>query len=105
MHPTKLESALETLIHTTLYYIKSLKKFNVSYTDVYHNIMPTNIARILCTIINLAGKSMVAQNTVSTNGINQEFRFDEGICSHRKSGQIRFFSEKTSFTLYVYNMF
>ena len=68
--------------------------------------MPTNIARILGTIINLAGKSMVAQNTVSTNGINQEFRFDEGICLHiERVVKFVFFSAKTSFTLYVRNMF
>ena len=34
---------------------------------------------------------MVAHFTMGTYGVNQEFRFDEGIWLHRKSGQIRFF--------------
>ena len=39
---------------------------------------------------------MVARNTVKTYGVNQAFRFIEGICLHRQSRQPRFlFSEKT----------
>ena len=34
---------------------------------------------------------MVAHFTMRIYGVNQEFRFDEGIWLHRKSGQIRFF--------------
>ena len=38
---------------------------------------------------------MVAHFTLRTYGLNQEFRFDEGIWLHQKSHQIRFlFSEK-----------
>ena len=38
---------------------------------------------------------MVAHFTVRTHGVNQAFRFFEGIWLHRKSHQIRFFlSEK-----------
>ena len=38
---------------------------------------------------------MVAHFTMRTYGVNQEFRFAEGIWLHRKSLQIRNFSEKT----------
>ena len=42
---------------------------------------------------------MVAQFTMRTYGVEQEFRFLEGIWFHRKSSQIRFFfSEQTFFT-------
>ena len=41
---------------------------------------------------------MVAQNTVRTYGINQVFRFIEGIWFHQNGRQIRIFSEKTYFT-------
>ena len=34
---------------------------------------------------------MVAQFNLRTYRVTQEFRFDEGIWLHRKSGQIRFF--------------
>ena len=44
---------------------------------------------------------MVAQNTVRTNGVNQIFRFIEGIRLHQSSRQIRFFSENAYFTSYV----
>ena len=37
---------------------------------------------------------MVAHFTMRTHGVNQAFRFVEGIWLHRKSRQIRFFSEK-----------
>ena len=37
---------------------------------------------------------MVAHFTMSTHGVNQAFRFIEGIWLQRKSRQIRFFSEK-----------
>ena len=37
---------------------------------------------------------MVAHFTMRTYGVNQEFRFDRGIWLHRKSHQIRFFSEE-----------
>ena len=37
---------------------------------------------------------MVAHLTMRTHGVNQAFRFVEGIWLHRKSRQIRFFSEK-----------
>ena len=47
---------------------------------------------------------MVSQNTVHTYGVNQAFRFVEGISLHRKSRQIQFFSEKIYFTSYVRNM-
>ena len=40
---------------------------------------------------------MVAHFTMRTYGVNQEFRFDEGIWLHRKSGQIRFFFGKYLF--------
>ena len=40
---------------------------------------------------------MEAKNTVRTHGVNQVFRFVEGIWLHRQSRQIRFFSEKTLF--------
>ena len=40
---------------------------------------------------------MVAHFTLRTYGVNQEFRFDEGIWLHQKSGQIRFFFEKYLF--------
>ena len=36
---------------------------------------------------------MVAHFTMRTHGVNQAFRFVEGIWLHRKSHQIRFFSE------------
>ena len=37
---------------------------------------------------------MVAHFTMRTHGVNQAFRFVEGIWLQRKSRQIRFFSEK-----------
>ena len=37
---------------------------------------------------------MVAHFTMRTYGVNQEFRFAEGIWLHRKSRQIRFFFGK-----------
>ena len=37
---------------------------------------------------------MVAHSIMRTYGVNQEFRFDEGIWLYRKSGQIRFFFGK-----------
>ena len=37
---------------------------------------------------------MVAHFTMRTHGVNQAFRFVEDIWLHRKSHQIRFFSEK-----------
>ena len=37
---------------------------------------------------------MVAHLTMRTHGVNQGIRFVEGIWLHRKSRQIRFFSEK-----------
>ena len=37
---------------------------------------------------------MVAHFTMRTHGVNQAFRFVEGIRLHRKSHQIRFFLEK-----------
>ena len=37
---------------------------------------------------------MVAHFTKRTHGVNQAFRFVEGICLHRQSHQIRKFSEK-----------
>ena len=40
---------------------------------------------------------MVAQNKVCTHRGNQAFRFIEGIWLHRKSPQIRFFSERNLF--------
>ena len=40
---------------------------------------------------------MVAHFTMRTYGVNQKFRFDEGIWLHRKSGQIRFFFGKQLF--------
>ena len=48
---------------------------------------------------------MVAQNTVRTYEVDQAFRFFEGIWLHRKSRQIRNFSENTYFTSFVRNMF
>ena len=42
---------------------------------------------------------MVAHFTMRSYGVNQAFGFDEGIWLHRKSGQIRFFSENNS--LYI----
>ena len=49
---------------------------------------------------------MVAHSTMRTYGVNQEFRFDEGIWLHRKSGQIRFFFQKILvFTSCVRNVF
>ena len=37
---------------------------------------------------------MVAYFTMRTHGVNQAFRLVEGIWLHRKSHQIRFFSEE-----------
>ena len=37
---------------------------------------------------------MVAHFTMRTHGVNQAFRFVEGIWLHRKSRQIRFFFKK-----------
>ena len=37
---------------------------------------------------------MVAHFTMRTHGVNQAFRFVEGIWLHRKSHQIHFFLEK-----------
>ena len=37
---------------------------------------------------------MVAHFTMRTHGVNQAFRFVEGIWFHRKSHQIRFFFRK-----------
>ena len=48
---------------------------------------------------------MVADSTMRTYGVNQEYRFVGGIWLHRKSRQIRFFSEITYFPSYVRNMF
>ena len=47
---------------------------------------------------------MVAHFTMCTNGVNQAFRFVEGIWLHRKSRQIREETEKAYFTSYVRNM-
>ena len=44
---------------------------------------------------------MVAHFTTRTYGVNQKFRFDEGIWLHRKSGQIRFFFGKYHFLHYA----
>ena len=49
---------------------------------------------------------MVAHFTIRTYGVNQEFRYVESVCLHRKSRQIRFiFRRKPFFTSYVRNMF
>ena len=49
---------------------------------------------------------MVAHFTLRTYGVNQEFRFAEGIWLHRKSRRIPFyFRKKTFFTSYMRNMF
>ena len=48
---------------------------------------------------------MVAHFTMRTHGVNQAFRFVEGIWLHRKSHQIRFFfREKILFSSYVRNV-
>ena len=48
-------------------------------------------------------KTMVAQNTVRINAVNQEFRFVEGIWMNRQSSQIHFFfSRKGPFLLHTY---
>ena len=44
---------------------------------------------------------MVAQNTVLTYGVNQIFKFVEGIWLHKKSRQIRFFSRKIPILLHT----
>ena len=40
---------------------------------------------------------MVAPFTMRTYGVNLEFRLDEGIWLHRKSGKIRFYFRKIPF--------
>ena len=40
---------------------------------------------------------MVAQLTMRVYGVNKEFRFDEDIWLHRKSGEIQFFFGKYLF--------
>ena len=48
---------------------------------------------------------MVAHFTMRTNGVNQAFRFVEGIWLHWKSHKLRlFFRKKTLFTSYVRNV-
>ena len=42
---------------------------------------------------------MAAHFTMRIHGVNQAFRFVEGIWLHRKSHQIRFFSEKDLFDI------
>ena len=49
---------------------------------------------------------MVAQNSVSTYGVNQFFRFVKGFCYIERIVKSDFLlSEKTYFTSYVHNLF